>query len=249
MSAQTKNIISVRGLVKSYGTFTVLHGIDLDIAEGEVVCVIGPSGSGKSTLIRCINHLEAFSPDSTITVDGIRVEPGAALAKVRAEVGMVFQSFNLFPHMTVLKNVMLAPMRVRGTSEAEAARKARELLARVGISEQAEKYPGQLSGGQQQRVAIARALAMEPKVLLFDEPTSALDPEMVGEVLDVMRHLAGTGVTMVVVTHEMGFARQVADRVIFMNGGKLIEMGSPAEIFDNPREERTRGFLRAVLNH
>ncbi|KQZ47869.1 peptide ABC transporter ATP-binding protein [Rhizobium sp. Root149] len=249
MSAQTKNIISVRGLVKSYGTFTVLHGIDLDIAEGEVVCVIGPSGSGKSTLIRCINHLEAFSPDSTITVDGIRVEPGAALAKVRAEVGMVFQSFNLFPHMTVLKNVMLAPMRVRGTSEAEAARKARELLARVGISEQAEKYPGQLSGGQQQRVAIARALAMEPKVLLFDEPTSALDPEMVGEVLDVMRHLAGTGVTMVVVTHEMGFARQVADRVIFMDGGKLIEMGSPAEIFDNPREERTRGFLRAVLNH
>lgn len=249
MFAQTKNIISVRGLVKSYGTFTVLHGIDLDIAEGEVVCVIGPSGSGKSTLIRCINHLEAFSPDSTITVDGIRVEPGAALAKVRAEVGMVFQSFNLFPHMTVLKNVMLAPMRVRGTSEAEAARKARELLARVGISEQAEKYPGQLSGGQQQRVAIARALAMEPKVLLFDEPTSALDPEMVGEVLDVMRHLAGTGVTMVVVTHEMGFARQVADRVIFMDGGKLIEMGSPAEIFDNPREERTRGFLRAVLNH
>jgi len=249
MSAQTQNISSVRGLVKSYGTFTVLHGIDLDIAEGEVVCVIGPSGSGKSTLIRCINHLEAFSPDSTITVDGIRVEPGAALAKVRAEVGMVFQSFNLFPHMTVLKNVMLAPMRVRGTSEAEAARKARELLARVGISEQAEKYPGQLSGGQQQRVAIARALAMEPKVLLFDEPTSALDPEMVGEVLDVMRHLAGTGVTMVVVTHEMGFARQVADRVIFMDGGKLIEMGSPAEIFDNPREERTRGFLRAVLNH
>lgn len=249
MAAQPKNIISVRGLVKSYGTFTVLHGIDLDIAEGEVVCVIGPSGSGKSTLIRCINHLEPFAPDSTITVDGIRVEPGAALAKVRAEVGMVFQSFNLFPHMTVLKNVMLAPMRVRGTPETEAARKARELLTRVGISEQAEKYPGQLSGGQQQRVAIARALAMEPKVLLFDEPTSALDPEMVGEVLDVMRRLAGTGVTMVVVTHEMGFARQVADRVIFMDGGKLIEMGSPAEIFDNPREERTRGFLRAVLNH
>ncbi|WP_137134108.1 amino acid ABC transporter ATP-binding protein [Rhizobium sp. FKY42] len=249
MTAQTKNIISVRGLVKAYGTFTVLHGIDLDIAEGEVVCVIGPSGSGKSTLIRCINHLEAFSPESTITVDGIRVQQGAALAKVRAEVGMVFQSFNLFPHMTVLKNVMLAPMRVRQTPEADAARKARELLARVGISEQAEKYPGQLSGGQQQRVAIARALAMEPRVLLFDEPTSALDPEMVGEVLDVMRHLAGTGVTMVVVTHEMGFARQVADRVIFMDGGKLIEMGTPTEIFDNPREERTRSFLRAVLNH
>lgn len=249
MTVTPRNIISVRSLVKSYGTFTVLHGIDLDIAEGEVVCVVGPSGSGKSTLIRCINHLEGFSPDSTITVDGIRVEPGAALAKVRAEVGMVFQSFNLFPHMTVLKNVMLAPMRVRGTPEAEAARKARELLARVGISEQAEKYPGQLSGGQQQRVAIARALAMEPRVLLFDEPTSALDPEMVGEVLDVMRRLAGTGVTMIVVTHEMGFARQVADRVIFMDGGKLVEMGTPADIFDHPREERTRSFLRAVLNH
>jgi ABC-type polar amino acid transport system ATPase subunit len=243
------DIISIRNLTKAYGTFTVLHGIDLDIAEGEVVCVIGPSGSGKSTLIRCINHLEAFSADGTIRVDGIRVEPGPALAKVRAEVGMVFQSFNLFPHMTVLKNVMLAPMRVRKTPSAETERLARELLARVGISEQAEKYPGQLSGGQQQRVAIARALAMQPKVLLFDEPTSALDPEMVGEVLDVMRKLAGTGVTMVVVTHEMGFARQVADRVIFMDGGKLVETGTPQEIFDAPREERTRGFLRAVLNH
>ncbi|TRL34882.1 amino acid ABC transporter ATP-binding protein [Rhizobium straminoryzae] len=249
MTVTARTIISVRGLVKSYGTFTVLHGIDLDIAEGEVVCVIGPSGSGKSTLIRCINHLEAFSPESIITVDGIQVKPGAALAKVRAEVGMVFQSFNLFPHMTVLKNVMLAPMRVRGMAEAEAAQKARELLARVGIAEQADKYPGQLSGGQQQRVAIARALAMQPKVLLFDEPTSALDPEMVGEVLDVMRRLAGTGVTMVVVTHEMGFARQVADRVIFMDGGRLVEMGSPSTIFDTPREERTRSFLRAVLNH
>ncbi len=242
-------LISIRGLTKAYGTFTVLHGIDLDVAEGEVVCVIGPSGSGKSTLIRCINHLEAFSPDSTITVDGIRVAPGPALAKVRAEVGMVFQSFNLFPHMTVLRNVMIAPMRVRKTPEAEANRKARELLARVGISEQAEKFPGQLSGGQQQRVAIARALAMEPRVLLFDEPTSALDPEMVGEALDVMRKLAGTGVTMVIVTHEMGFARQVADRVIFMDGGKVVESGTPSEIFDNPKEERTRGFLRAVLNH
>jgi ABC-type polar amino acid transport system ATPase subunit len=242
-------LISISGLTKAYGTFTVLHGIDLDIAEGEVVCVIGPSGSGKSTLIRCINHLEAFAPESRITVGGVRVEPGSGLAKVRAEVGMVFQSFNLFPHMTVLKNVMLAPMRVRGTSPAEAERKARELLARVGISEQAEKYPGQLSGGQQQRVAIARALAMEPRVLLFDEPTSSLDPEMVGEVLDVMRKLAGTGVTMIVVTHEMGFARQVADRVIFMDSGRLVEAGTPEEIFDAPKEERTRGFLRAVLNH
>ncbi|WKC22057.1 amino acid ABC transporter ATP-binding protein [Rhizobium sp. SSA_523] len=242
-------IISIRSLTKAYGTFTVLHGIDLDIDEGEVVCVIGPSGSGKSTLIRCINHLEGFADDSSITVDGIRVQPGAALAKVRAEVGMVFQSFNLFPHMTVLRNVMLAPMRVRGTPPAQAEAKARDLLARVGISEQADKYPGQLSGGQQQRVAIARALAMEPRVLLFDEPTSALDPEMVGEVLDVMRRLAGTGVTMIVVTHEMGFARQVADRVIFMDGGRLVEMGPPTEIFDTPREERTRSFLRAVLNH
>ncbi|WP_137130086.1 amino acid ABC transporter ATP-binding protein [Rhizobium sp. FY34] len=242
-------LISIRSLTKAYGDFTVLHGIDLDIAEGEVVCVIGPSGSGKSTLIRCINHLEAFSRDSTITVDGIAVGPGSALAKVRAEVGMVFQSFNLFPHMTVLRNIMLAPLRVRKTPVVEAERKARELLARVGIAEQAEKYPGQLSGGQQQRVAIARALAMQPKVLLFDEPTSSLDPEMVGEVLDVMRKLAGTGVTMVVVTHEMGFARQVADRVIFMDGGRLVEEGTPEEIFDNPKEERTRGFLRAVLNH
>ncbi len=249
MAKTTGPLISIRRLNKAYGTFTVLHDIDLDVAEGEVVCIIGPSGSGKSTLIRCINHLEAFSPESTITVDGIRVAPGPALAKVRAEVGMVFQSFNLFPHMTVLRNVMLAPMRVRKTSPEDAERKARELLARVGISEQAEKFPGQLSGGQQQRVAIARALAMEPGVLLFDEPTSSLDPEMVGEVLDVMRKLAGTGVTMIIVTHEMGFARQVADRVIFMDAGRLVEAGTPAEIFDNPREERTRSFLRAVLNH
>ncbi|MDQ0322102.1 polar amino acid transport system ATP-binding protein/general L-amino acid transport system ATP-binding protein [Pararhizobium capsulatum DSM 1112] len=242
-------LIKITNLKKAYGIFTVLHGIDLDIAEGEVVCVIGPSGSGKSTLIRCINRLEAFSNDSSIVVDGVTVGPGKALAKVRAEVGMVFQSFNLFPHLTVLKNVMLAPMRVRGTKPADAEYKALELLARVGISEQAEKYPGKLSGGQQQRVAIARALAMEPKVMLFDEPTSSLDPEMVGEVLDVMKKLAGTGVTMVVVTHEMGFARQVADRVIFMDGGRIIEEGTPADIFDNPKEERTRSFLRAVLNH
>ncbi|MBO9101498.1 amino acid ABC transporter ATP-binding protein [Rhizobium sp. VS19-DR104.2] len=242
-------MISIQGLKKSYGDFEVLHGIDLEIGEGEVVCVIGPSGSGKSTLIRCINHLEGFSPESTIHVDGIKVERGKALAQVRAEVGMVFQSFNLFPHLTVLKNVMLAPMRVRGTTTADAARKARELLTRVGISEQSDKYPEQLSGGQQQRVAIARALAMEPRVLLFDEPTSSLDPEMVGEVLDVMRKLAGTGVTMIVVTHEMGFARQVADRVIFMDGGRIIEAGTPAEIFDAPQQERTKSFLRAVLNH
>lgn len=244
-----KTIVNIQKLDKSYGDFQVLHGIDLSIAEGEVVCVIGPSGSGKSTLIRCINHLESFSSESRIEVDGIKVERGRNLALVRAEVGMVFQSFNLFPHLSVLKNIMIAPMRVRGTPPEEAACKTRELLARVGITEQADKYPEQLSGGQQQRVAIARALAMEPRVLLFDEPTSALDPEMVGEVLDVMRKLAGTGVTMIVVTHEMGFARQVADRVIFMDGGRIVEAGTPAEIFDNPREERTRSFLRAVLNH
>jgi ABC-type polar amino acid transport system ATPase subunit len=244
-----RGFIHIRGLCKKYGAYTALHGIDLDIAEGEVVCVIGPSGSGKSTLIRCINLLEDFEPGSTLLVDGTSVERGAALQKVRAEVGMVFQSFNLFPHLTVLRNVMLAPMRMRGLSAGQAERRARELLGRVGIAEQADKYPGKLSGGQQQRVAIARALAMEPKIMLFDEPTSALDPEMVGEVLDVMRSLAGSGVTMVVVTHEMGFARQVADRVIFMDGGRIVETGTPAEIFDSPREERTRNFLGAVLNH
>lgn len=241
--------ISIRNLQKYYGPYHALRGIDLEIARGEVVCVVGPSGSGKSTLIRCINRLEAFSADSAIEVDGVPVLPGANLAKVRAEVGMVFQSFNLFPHLTVRQNIMLAPRRVRGTSKADAAAQADQLLARVGLASQAEKYPSGLSGGQQQRVAIARALAMEPEVLLFDEPTSALDPEMVGEVLDVMRDLAQTGVTMVVVTHEMGFARQVADRVIFMDGGEVIESAPPAEFFSAPRETRTRNFLHAVLDH
>lgn len=241
--------VSIRNLRKSYGTFEALKGIDLEIAEGEVVCVVGPSGSGKSTLIRCINLLEEFSRGSEIRVDGIPVIPGRTLAKVRAEVGMVFQSFNLFPHLTVRENVMLAPRRVRHATRAEAAERAEKLLARVGISEQADKYPAHLSGGQQQRVAIARALAMEPRVMLFDEPTSSLDPEMVGEVLDVMKSLAGTGVTMVVVTHEMGFARQVADRVIFMDGGEIIETGTPSQVFGAPREPRTRNFLSAVLNH
>ncbi|WP_299843552.1 amino acid ABC transporter ATP-binding protein [uncultured Jannaschia sp.] len=240
--------VSIRGLRKSYGTFEALCGIDLDVARGEVVCVIGPSGSGKSTLIRCINRLEPFDAGGEIRVDGTPVVPGRALAKVRAEVGMVFQSFNLFPHLTVRRNVMLAPRRVRGTKVAEAAAQADRLLARVGIAEQAEKYPGQLSGGQQQRVAIARALAMEPQVMLFDEPTSALDPEMVGEVLDVMRDLAGTGVTMIVVTHEMGFARQVADRVIFMDAGRIVEAGPPEAVLSTPEHPRTRDFLGAVLN-
>jgi len=241
--------VSIRNLRKSYGTFEALKGIDLDVTKGEVVCVIGPSGSGKSTLIRCINRLEGFSPDSRISVDGIPVATGRALAKVRAEVGMVFQSFNLFPHLTVRENVMLAPRRVRSTSRTDAARQADVLLDRVGIASQADKYPDHLSGGQQQRVAIARALAMEPQVMLFDEPTSALDPEMVGEVLDVMRDLARTGVTMIVVTHEMGFAAQVADRVIFMDAGQIVEQGPPAQVLSNPSEPRTRNFLSSVLNH
>jgi ABC-type polar amino acid transport system ATPase subunit len=241
--------IQISNLRKQFGSFTALHDLDLTIAEGEVVCVIGPSGSGKSTLIRCINLLEPFDTHSRILVGGVPVEAGHNLEKVRANVGMVFQSFNLFPHLTVLRNVMLAPMRVRHLTVAQAETRARELLARVGIEGQAEKYPGKLSGGQQQRVAIARALAMDPQVMLFDEPTSALDPEMVGEVLDVMKSLAGTGVTMVVVTHEMGFARQVADRVVFMDDGRIVETGTPSQIFDHPQEVRTRNFLGAVLNH
>ncbi|MBE3640033.1 amino acid ABC transporter ATP-binding protein [Mangrovicoccus algicola] len=241
--------ISIRNLHKHYGEFHALRGIDLEIARGEVVCVVGPSGSGKSTLIRCINRLEDFSADSAIRVDGVPVLPGSNLARVRAEVGMVFQSFNLFPHLTVRENIMLAPRRVRRTGRAEAAAQADRLLERVGLAAHAGKYPSALSGGQQQRVAIARALAMEPQVLLFDEPTSALDPEMVGEVLDVMRDLAQTGVTMVVVTHEMGFARQVADRVIFMDGGEVIESAPPEAFFSAPREARTRNFLHAVLDH
>jgi ABC-type polar amino acid transport system ATPase subunit len=241
-------IITMASVRKRFGTFEALRGIDLEVTEGEVVCIIGPSGSGKSTLIRCINLLETYD-EGRITVEDIEVRAGKSLEAVRREVGMVFQSFNLFPHLTVLKNVMLAPMRVRRLSAADAETRARELLKRVGISEQAEKYPAQLSGGQQQRVAIARALAMEPKVLLFDEPTSALDPEMVGEVLDVMRSLARTGVTMIVVTHEMGFARQVGDRVLFMDGGTIVESGTPQQIFDSPREERTRAFLKAILHH
>ena len=241
-------IVSIRGLHKRYGEFEALRGIDLDVTEGEVVCVIGPSGSGKSTLIRCINLLEEYD-EGQVAVRGVPVAKGRRLAAVRADVGMVFQSFNLWPHLTVARNVALAPMRVRGMSSADAEARARSLLERVGIAEQADKRPGQLSGGQQQRVAIARALAMEPRVLLFDEPTSALDPEMVGEVLDVMRALAHTGVTMIVVTHEMGFARGVADRVVFMDGGRIVEAGTPTAIFDAPQEPRTQGFLRAVLNH
>jgi polar amino acid transport system ATP-binding protein/general L-amino acid transport system ATP-binding protein len=241
--------ISIRGVSCSYGGFKAIDAIDLDVNEGEVVCIIGPSGSGKSTLIRCINLLQTFDDGGEIIVDGIAVEKGVALAKVRAEVGMVFQSFNLFPHLTVIENIALAPMRVRKAIRSEAELKAGQLLERVGIGAEAHKYPEQLSGGQQQRVAIARALAMEPKILLFDEPTSALDPEMVSEVLDVMKSLAHSGVTMIVVTHEMGFARQVADRVVFMDGGRVIEAGTPEQIFSSPAEVRTRNFLNAILAH
>ncbi|WP_394789656.1 amino acid ABC transporter ATP-binding protein [Rhodoferax sp.] len=241
-------LIEIRGLCKSYGTFEALHSIDLEVTAGEVVVVIGPSGSGKSTLIRCINLLEDYQRGEVL-VDGEKVVRGKALAKVRAEVGMVFQSFNLFPHLTALANVALGPMRVRHMPKREAEARALALLEKVGLAAHAHKRPAQLSGGQQQRVAIARALAMEPKVLLFDEPTSALDPEMVGEVLDVMQNLARTGVTMVVVTHEMGFARRVADRVIFMEAGRVIEQAPPEQFFSAPREERTQAFLKAILQH
>jgi polar amino acid transport system ATP-binding protein/general L-amino acid transport system ATP-binding protein len=244
-----KPVISIRGVSRRFGEFKAIDNIDLDINEGEVVCIIGPSGSGKSTLIRCINLLETFDEGGEIAVDGIGVERGPALASVRAEVGMVFQSFNLFPHLSVRENIMLAPMRVRKLAKPEADERAMQLMRRVGIEAEADKYPDQLSGGQQQRVAIARALAMEPKILLFDEPTSALDPEMVGEVLDVMKALAHTGVTMLVVTHEMGFARQVADRVVFMDAGRIVEFGTPEQVFTAPRETRTRNFLDAILSH
>lgn len=241
-------VVEIRGLEKWFGTLHVLRGIDLEVAPGEKLVVIGPSGSGKSTLIRCINRLEDFQKGEVV-VDGLNVKDERNLPKVRREVGMVFQQFNLFPHMTVLENVTLAPIRVRGLKKEEAERRALELLERVGIRDQAHKYPAQLSGGQQQRVAIARALAMEPKLMLFDEPTSALDPEMVGEVLDVMRDLARGGMTMIVVTHEMGFAREVADRVIFMDQGQIVEEAPPEVIFKSPKEERTRAFLQRVLHH
>ena len=245
---QRRPIIQIEQVDKFYGEFQALRKIDLEVGEGEVLAVLGPSGSGKSTLIRCINLLEAYSAGK-ITVDGMTVEPGPKLIEVRKEIGMVFQAFNLFPNKSVLHNVALGPVRVRGLSWADAEVRAEKMLARVGIAEQARKWPSQLSGGQQQRVGIARALAMEPKVLLFDEVTSALDPEMVGEVLDVMKDLAGTGVTMIAVTHEIGFARQVADRVVFMDAGEIVETGTPDEILDAPKHARTKRFLAAVLHH
>ncbi len=239
-------MIEIKGLCKSFGADEVLKGIDLSIDEKEVVVIIGPSGSGKSTLLRCINHLEEPTAGEVI-VDGITLSSEANINKVREEVGMVFQRFNLFPHMTVLENIMLAPMKVKHAVRAEAEKTARELLARVGLAEKADAYPDNLSGGQQQRVAIARALAMHPKVMLFDEPTSALDPEMVGEVLDVMRALAREGMTLVIVTHELGFAREVGDRLLFVDEGRIVESGVPREVFEHPKEERTRSFLSKVL--
>ena len=242
-------LVVLSGVNKHFGTLHVLQDIELTVHKGEVVVVLGPSGSGKSTLCRAINRLETIG-SGTITIDGTPLpEEGRALARLRADVGMVFQSFNLFAHKTVLENVTLGPTKVRGVKAAEANRRAMELLERVGVANQAEKYPAQLSGGQQQRVAIARALAMDPKVILFDEPTSALDPEMVNEVLDVMVTLASGGMTMIVVTHEMGFARKAADRVVFMSDGQIVEENTPDEFFTNPQTDRAKDFLSKILTH
>ena len=239
-------MISVRHLKKSFGHVEVLKDVNLDIAEKEVVVIIGPSGSGKSTLLRCLNYLEKPT-GGEITVDGMTLGGDTDINKVRAEVGMVFQRFNLFPHMTAMENIILAPIKVRGIPRAEAEADALRLLAKVGLADRAAAYPEQLSGGQQQRVAIARALAMKPKVMLFDEPTSALDPEMVKEVLEVMKELAREGMTMAVVTHEMGFAREVGDRVLFVDQGVILEQGTPEEIFSRPKEARTQEFLSKIL--
>ena len=242
----TKEMIQITDLQKYYGNLHVLKGVNLTITEQEVLVIIGPSGCGKSTLLRCMNFLE--EPTSgTVTIDGVVLKNDESINDVRKEVGMVFQRFNLFPHMTVLENLMLAPMKVRGVDKAEAEATARIYLEKVGMADKANNYPEQLSGGQQQRVAIARALCMKPKVMLFDEPTSALDPEMINEVLDVMKALANEGMTMVVVTHEMGFAREVGDRVIFLSEGNILEEGTPEEIFSNAKEERTKSFLSKIL--
>ena len=242
-------MIQFRGVNKWFGPLHVLKDVDLHVKAGEVVVVCGPSGSGKSTLIRCINKLEPIQKGE-IVVDGMPLnDPATDITKLRAEVGMVFQQFNLYPHMTARQNITLAPVKVRKQSREEADRIARDLLVKVGIPEKSDDYPAQLSGGQQQRVAIARALAMQPKIMLFDEPTSALDPEMINEVLDVMVNLAREGMTMIVVTHEMGFAKKVSHRIIFMDEGRIVEEGGPAEFFANPKEERTRTFLSKILVH
>ncbi len=239
--------IKVTDLRKNFRHLEVLKGVNLQVREGEVVCIIGPSGGGKSTFLRCLNQLESVTSGEVIVDDYVLTDKKVDINKIRENIGMVFQSFNLFPHLTAKRNIMMAPVDLKKMTKAEAERKAEELLKRVGLSEKADSYPHQLSGGQQQRVAIARALAMQPDVMLFDEPTSALDPEMVGEVLQVMKELAAEGMTMVVVTHEMGFARDVADRVILMADGIIVEEGTPEELFCNPKEARTQEFLRAVL--
>jgi polar amino acid transport system ATP-binding protein len=250
-------MVKAEGVHKRFGRNEVLKGIDLEVAPGEVLCLLGPSGSGKSTFLRCINHLEKINA-GRLSVDGELVgyrQAGeklqelreAEVARKRAEIGMVFQHFNLFGHMTALENITCAPIRVKGVSREQARTHARELLDRVGLADKHDAYPSQLSGGQQQRVAIARAMAMDPKLMLFDEPTSALDPELVGDVLEAMKQLAGEGMTMIVVTHEMGFAREVADNVVFMDGGVVVESGAPQEVLANPRHERTRAFLSKVL--
>jgi glutamate transport system ATP-binding protein len=242
-------LVRLSGVNKWFGDLHVLQDIELSIDRGEVVVVIGPSGSGKSTLCRTINRLESIQ-QGEITIDGQRLpEEGKELARLRSDVGMVFQSFNLFAHKTVLENITLGPIKVRKQSRTDAERRARELLDRVGVSAQADKVPAQLSGGQQQRVAIARALAMDPKVMLFDEPTSALDPEMINEVLDVMTSLARDGMTMIVVTHEMGFARRAANRVVFMDAGRIVESATPESFFTNPTSDRAKDFLSKILNH
>ena len=242
-------MIKIKNLEKTYGDLKVLKGISTDIKEGEVISIIGPSGSGKSTFLRCINRLEEPT-NGEIDIEGENiVSPKVDINKIREKVGMVFQHFNLFPHKTVLENITIGPIKLKKTSQEEAEKIAISLLDKVGLADKKDVYPNKLSGGQKQRVAIARALAMNPKVILFDEPTSALDPEMIGEVLEVMRDLAREGMTMIVVTHEMGFARTVANRVFFMDQGTILEDGSPKEIFDNPKEERTKEFLDKVLNH
>jgi polar amino acid transport system ATP-binding protein len=253
----TDYMVQAERVYKRFGGLEVLKGIDLQVGRGEVMCMLGPSGSGKSTFLRCVNHLEKINA-GRLSVDGELVgyqQRGNKLyelserevARERAQIGMVFQHFNLFPHMTALDNVTLAPTRVLGLARGKARERGREMLAKVGLGDKLDTYPVALSGGQQQRVAIARALSMEPKLMLFDEPTSALDPELVGDVLDAMRQLARDGMTMIVVTHEMGFAREVADTVVFMDGGVIVESGPPAEVLGNPREERTRTFLSKVL--
>ena len=248
-ATKNKDAIVCRGVRKWYGDFEALKGLDLTVKAGEAIVIIGPSGSGKSTFIRCMNRLEEHQ-EGRIIVDGIELTHDLRnINEIRREVGMVFQQFNLFPHLTVLENITLAPINVRKWSRDRAEELAMKWLTRVGIPEQADKYPGQLSGGQQQRVAIARALTMQPKILLFDEPTSALDPEMISEVLDVMRDLAKAGYTIVAVTHEMGFAREVANRIIFMDAGEIVEINNPQDFFNNPSHERTKLFLSQILNH